>query len=71
MTTGTGGAGKKIGGGRGMLICTLTPAIAETGMKITIVKNNILKINFFIVLPPLLIINPITERNDRNLPFDT
>jgi hypothetical protein len=50
-----GGAGKKIGGGRGMLTCTLTPAIAETGAKTTNVKNNILKIDFFIGLPSLFI----------------
>jgi outer membrane lipoprotein SlyB len=52
MTTGMGGAGKIIGGGRGISICTLTPAIAETGAKTTRVKNNIFKINFFIRLPP-------------------
>jgi hypothetical protein len=52
MTTGMGGAGKIIGGGRGISICTLTPAIAETGAKTTRVKNNIFKINFFIRFPP-------------------
>jgi len=53
ITTSSGGAGKKIGGGRGIETCTLTPAIAETGTKNTNVKNNILKISFFIGLPPL------------------
>jgi hypothetical protein len=52
ITTSSGGTGKIIGGGRGMLTCTLTPAITENGTKNTNVKNNILKINFFIGLPP-------------------
>jgi hypothetical protein len=68
-----GGAGKKIGGGRGMLTCTLTPAIAKTGVKITKVKNNILKINFFIGLPPLfifIIIRSHIEHSERYQLFD-
>jgi len=39
-----------------------TAAIVEIGMKITKVKNNILKINFFIGLPPLVIIQPTAYR---------
>ncbi|MCX5849851.1 MAG: hypothetical protein NTW65_10420 [Deltaproteobacteria bacterium] len=35
-------------------------AITETGMKITNVKINILKINFLIGFPPLFNVNPIT-----------
>jgi hypothetical protein len=54
-TTTPGGAGKIIGGGRGMLTCTPTPAIAETGMK-TINSKNTFKINFFIGLPPYIIV---------------
>jgi hypothetical protein len=50
-----GGAAKTIGGGSGISICTLTPAIAETGAKITNVKNNIFKNIFFIGLPPFFI----------------
>jgi hypothetical protein len=52
ITTTPGGAGKIIGGGRGMLTCTPTPASAETGMK-TINIKNAFKINFFIAVPPL------------------
>jgi len=55
MTTSSGGAGKIIGGGRGMSIWTLTPAMAETGAKTASVKNNILKINFFIGVPPFFL----------------
>jgi hypothetical protein len=36
----------------------LTSAIAETGAKTTNVKNSTLKINFFMGLPPLVIIHP-------------
>jgi len=50
-----GGAAKTIAGGKGMSTCTLTPAIAETGAKITNVKNDIFKNNFFIRLPPFVI----------------
>jgi hypothetical protein len=51
ITTTSGGAGKIIGGGRGMggkggL------AITETGAKITNDKNNTLIIKFFTRLPP-------------------
>jgi hypothetical protein len=53
-TTTSGGAGKIIGGGRGNLTCTPTPARAETGMKTINIKNTF-KINFFMGLPPLLL----------------
>jgi hypothetical protein len=54
-TSTSGGAGKIIGGGRGKLTCTLTPAIAETGIKTIKIKNTF-KINLFIGLPPLFVL---------------
>jgi hypothetical protein len=55
MITGTGGAGKIIGGGSGIGIDTWTSTLARdvSGTKIMIVNKNILKICFFIGLPPL------------------
>jgi hypothetical protein len=53
-TTTSGGAGKIIGGGRGNLTCTPTPASAETGMKTINIKNTF-KINFFIGSPHFII----------------
>jgi hypothetical protein len=54
ITTTPGGAGKIIGGGRGKLTCTSTPACVETGMKTINIKKTF-KINFFIGLPHLII----------------
>jgi len=55
MITGTGGAGKIIGGGSGIGIDTWTSTLAMdvSGTKTMIVNKNILKICFFIGLPPL------------------
>jgi hypothetical protein len=60
--TTSGGAGKIIGGGRGIGIGGGGKAIAETGKKIINIKNNTFKINFFIGLPPLFIIFPTLYR---------
>jgi len=61
-TTTSGGVGKIIGGGRGNGIGGGGKAIVETGTKTINIKNNTLKINFFIGLPPLLIIFPTVYR---------
>jgi hypothetical protein len=55
MITGIGGAGKIIGGGSGIGIDTWTSTLAMdvSGKKTMIVNKNILKICFFIGLPPL------------------
>jgi hypothetical protein len=42
-----------MGGGRGKLMCTSTPAIVEVGTVITNAKKIVPKSNFFILLPPL------------------
>jgi len=63
-TTTSGGAGKIIGGGRGIGIGGGPggKAITETGKKTINIKNHTFKINFFIGLPPLFIIYPTVYR---------
>jgi hypothetical protein len=65
-TTTSGGAVKIIGGGRGIgggMGGTGNLAIAETGAKTTNVKINILKNNFFIGLPPYILMKQFIKNN--------
>jgi hypothetical protein len=60
-----------MGGGREIWMRISAAAIVETGTKITEAKNTILKINFFIGLPPLSIIYPTAYRPLRSAPTIT
>jgi hypothetical protein len=55
MATSSGRAGKTIGGGSGMLTCTLTPAIAETRAHIASVKINIFNNIFYLIFYNVLL----------------